>query len=199
MSSSTSGVELATETGNSRTEEAAAVSVSPDVVCTRSRVSHDGRAPNPFSAPGLNDLPLGRSCVLTRASEDLWTAAFREAIETFEPKLDVAQLADANVERMLHDLELIDRLNNDDSIFQRGLEHLRRVKGPLENLKLALNLAEPLVSFEPVAATVIGVVRSVTTVCSVCEESSLAHDQASRCEVSALANPLVGRHRPCER
>lgn len=167
MSSSTSGVELATETGNSRTEEAAAVSVSPDVVCTRSRamrVSHDGRAPNPFSAPGLNILPLGRSSVLTRASEDLWTTTFREAIGTFKPKLDVTQLADANVERILHNLELINRLNNDNLIFQRGLEHLRRVKGPLENLKLALNLAEPLLSFEPAAATVIGVVRSVTTV-----------------------------------
>lgn len=167
MSSSTSGVEFATETGNSRTEEAAAVSVSPDVVCTRSRVmrvSHNGRAPNPFSAPALNDLPLGRSSILTRASEDLWTATFREAIETFEPKLDIAQLADANVERIVHNLELIDRLNNDDLSFQRGLEHLRRVKGLLENLKLALNLAEPLLSFKPAAATVIGVVRSVTTV-----------------------------------
>lgn len=135
MSSSTSGVELATETGNSRTEEAAAVSVSPDVVCTRSRamrVSHDGRAPNPFSAPGLNILPLGRSSVLTRASEDLWTAAFREAIETFEPKLDVAQLADANVERILHDHELIDRLNIDFSTWLRALTAGKRTTGEPE-------------------------------------------------------------------
>lgn len=98
------------------------------------------------------------------ASEDLWSAAFREAMDTLEPKIDVAQITGTAIEYLFDDIESIEKSINNNSIFRRGLEHLRRVKGPLENFKLALDLANPLISFEPMAATVVGIVRGVTTV-----------------------------------
>ena len=97
-------------------------------------------------------------------STDLWSAAFREAIDTLEPTIDVAQLTGKPVEQLFHDLGMIQRSTDEKSTFRRGLAHLRSVKGPLQNLKLALDLTSPLISFEPVAATVVGVVRSVITV-----------------------------------
>lgn len=94
---------------------------------------------------------------------DIWSAAFREAINTLEPKIDTAQITGKSVEQLFVDLRSVDKSINEESTVRRGLEHLRSVKTPLENFKLALDLANPFVSFEPTAATVIGVLRGVTT------------------------------------
>jgi hypothetical protein len=97
-------------------------------------------------------------------STDLWSTALREAINTLEPAIDVAQLTGKPVEQLFHDLGMIQRSTDESSTFRRGLAHVRSVKGPLQNLKLALDLTNPLISLELVAATVIGVVRGVITV-----------------------------------
>jgi hypothetical protein len=49
-------------------------------------------------------------------------------------------------------------------MFLRGLACLRELRVPLETFKLALDLATPLSRLEPTAATVFGLVSSVTAV-----------------------------------
>lgn len=78
--------------------------------------------------------------------------------------MDIARSTDKTIEQLFDDLGNINRLHSEESSFRRGLAHLRSVKAPLDNLKLALDLANPLVSFEPTAAIIVGIVRGVTTV-----------------------------------
>lgn len=62
------------------------------------------------------------------------------------------------------ELESIDSETTRKSAFLRGVAYLRSIQVPLERFKLALDLASPLANLDPVASTVIGVVRSVTAV-----------------------------------
>jgi hypothetical protein len=105
------------------------------------------------------------------ASTDLWSAAFREAVDTFESKMSVDLITGGSLEQLFKDLQSIDKSLTDESTFLRGLGRLRSMKVPLETFKLALDVTNPLASFEPTAATVFGVVRGVTTVRS-------SHDNA---------------------
>jgi hypothetical protein len=98
------------------------------------------------------------------ASTDLWSAAFREAVDTFESKMSVDLITGGSLEQLFKDLQSIDKSLTDESTFLRGLGRLRSMKVPLETFKLALDVTNPLASFEPTAATVFGVVRGVTTV-----------------------------------
>lgn len=119
---------------------------------------------SPFSSTRTGSPRFGRSNDSSTVPTDLWSAAFREAVDTLHPRIDVAHLAGKTTVKLLQDLETVDRSINAESTFRRGLAHLRSAKGPLDNFKLALDLASPLISFEPTAATVVGVVRGVTTV-----------------------------------
>lgn len=128
---------------------------------------------------------------------DLWSAAFREAIETLEPRIDVAEFAGKTIEQLFHDLDAIDKSAGERSIFRRGLAHLRSAKGPLENFKLALDLANPFISFEPAAVTVVGVVRGVTTVRR--STSSLVFSQQTLERTGSADMSTIDRYQSCKR
>ncbi|RYP45020.1 hypothetical protein DL768_008585 [Monosporascus sp. mg162] len=95
-------------------------------------------------------------------SSDLWSAAYREAVESLGEDLDIAILQGKSVEQLFKDLEEIDKEATHESIFLRGVKYLNSIQIPLETFKLAVDLATPLTSLAPTATTVFGVVRSVT-------------------------------------
>jgi hypothetical protein len=120
--------------------------------------------PSHVDSKEIDNPRLGRSSDVLIAPTDLWSAAFREAISTLEPTMDIAQITGKTVEQLFDNLGTTNKSIDENSAFRRGLAHLRSVKGPLQNLKLALDIADPLVSFEPAAATVVGVVKGAITV-----------------------------------
>lgn len=106
------------------------------------------------------------------ASSNLWSAAYREAVESLGEEIDIAILKGENVTELFRQLEEIDEEVTQESTFVRGVKYLRSIQVPLEKFKLALDLASPLANIEPTATTVVGVVRSVTAVSSVPEDIS---------------------------
>jgi hypothetical protein len=100
---------------------------------------------------------------------DLWSAALREAINTYEPKLDIARFDGKTIAQLFTDLDTIDKSCTEQSIFRRGLAHLQSVRGPLDNFKVALDLVHPFLSFDPTAATAVGIVKGVTAVRQICD------------------------------
>ena len=104
---------------------------------------------------------IGGSAVV---SSDLWSAAYREAVQNLGKDIDVAILEGKHVAQLFRELEEIDKEAAHESAFLRGVRYLRHIQVPLERFKLALDLASPLTSLEPTATTVFGVVRSVTAV-----------------------------------
>jgi hypothetical protein len=97
---------------------------------------------------------------------DLWSAAYREAVESLGEELDTAILEGKDVTQLFKDLEDIGKGATEESALLRGVRYLRSIKVPLETFKLTLDLASPPANLELTAATVIGVVRSVTAVSS---------------------------------
>lgn len=97
-------------------------------------------------------------------SSDLWSTAYREAVESLGEEIDVAILKGRNVEQLFRELEEIDKEATQESVFLKGVKYLQSIQVPLERFKLALDLASPLTSLEPTASTVFGVVRSVTAI-----------------------------------
>ena len=97
-------------------------------------------------------------------SSDLWSEAYREAVDNIGKDIDVAILTGKNVAQLFRELEEIDKEATQESAFLRGVRYLHSIQVPLERFKLALDLASPLTSLEPTATTVFGVVRSVTAV-----------------------------------
>jgi hypothetical protein len=70
----------------------------------------------------------------------------------------------SNAVQLFNELEDIEKDVTQESIFMRGVAYLRSIQVPLERFKLALDLASPLGNLDPTAATVVGVVKSVTAV-----------------------------------
>ncbi len=103
---------------------------------------------------------------VTDISQDLWSAAYREAVESLGEDVNSAILKGASVADLFHQLEQIEKDTSDESIFLRGVRYLQSLQVPLERFKLALDLASPLTSIEPTTATVFGVVKSATAVSS---------------------------------
>lgn len=99
-------------------------------------------------------------------TSDLWSAAFREAIDNLEKDIDVAILKGKNVEQLFRDLEEIDKEATQKSTFLRGVKYPHSIQVPLERFKLALDLASPLTSLESIVTTIFSVVKSVTTISS---------------------------------
>lgn len=95
---------------------------------------------------------------------NLWSLAYREAVESLGSEVNTAILQGKNIEQLFEDLRRIDDKATQESAFHRGLKHLRSIQVPLERFKLVLDLASPLTSLHPAASTVTGVVRGVTAV-----------------------------------
>lgn len=98
------------------------------------------------------------------ASLDLWSAAFREAVDALGDEVDAASLQGKSLDFLFKELEGIEHDKTEDSSFMRGVSLLRSLKGPLENFKLGLDLASPFTRLDPTVTTVFGVVASVTAV-----------------------------------
>ncbi|WPB02450.1 uncharacterized protein RHO25_007085 [Cercospora beticola] len=77
---------------------------------------------------------------------------------------DISQMEGLNVAQLFEQLEITDERAMQDDAFLRGVKFLRSIQVPLENFKLALDLASPLTSLEPTSLTVCGVIRSVTAI-----------------------------------
>lgn len=107
-------------------------------------------------------------------SSDLWSAAYREAVENLRQEIDIATLEGKDAVQLFRELHETEKEATDESAFSRGLRHLRLVQVPLERIKLALDLASPLANIEPTVVTVFGVLRSVTAVSSVYENITRA-------------------------
>lgn len=107
-------------------------------------------------------------------SSDIWSAAYREAVENLRQEIDVATLEGKDAMQLFRELHETEEDATNESAFSKGLRHLRSVQVPLERIKLALDLASPLANVEPTAATVFGVLRSVTAVSSVHENITRA-------------------------
>ncbi|CAN9292594.1 unnamed protein product [Alternaria alternata] len=104
---------------------------------------------------------------------DLWSAAYREAVDSFGKGIDVAILKGSSAAQLLEKLEDVDKEATQESVFLRGVAYLRSIQVPLERFKLALDLASPLGSLDPTASTVLGVVRSVTAIAISCATADL--------------------------
>ncbi|KAL1794606.1 hypothetical protein ACET3X_006422 [Alternaria dauci] len=104
---------------------------------------------------------------------DLWSAAYREAVESLGKDIDLAILKGSSTAQLLERLEDIDKEANQESVLLRGIAYLRSIQVPLERFKLALDLASPLSNLDPTASTVLGVVRSVTAIAISCATADL--------------------------
>lgn len=120
---------------------------------------------------------------------DLWSAAYREAVENLGEEIDIAILKGKNIEQLLRKLEEIERDVTQESAFLRGVKYLRSLQVPLERFKLALDLASPLANLEPAATTVFGVVRGVTAVSPVHKDHSCINPSGNRRDRSTDACP----------
>ncbi|KAK8069987.1 NACHT domain [Apiospora phragmitis] len=91
----------------------------------------------------------------------LWSAAYREAVES-QDAVDQTILKFEKIQDLFVQLEATESGRPDDSLFRKGLKLLEKIKGPLKQMKLVLDVTSPLASAEPAVATVIGVVQGVT-------------------------------------
>ncbi|KAF3401577.1 hypothetical protein F1880_009990 [Penicillium rolfsii] len=98
------------------------------------------------------------------ASWDLWSAAYREAVDSVSGKVDVAILKGKDATRLFSELEDTAKEATHKSFFLKGMRYLESLKVPLDKIKGILDLASPLASLEPTAATVLGVVRGLTAI-----------------------------------
>ncbi|OJJ79438.1 uncharacterized protein ASPGLDRAFT_1506875, partial [Aspergillus glaucus CBS 516.65] len=89
-------------------------------------------------------------------SSDLWSAAYREAIENLRQEIDIATLEGKDAVQLFRELHETEKETTDESAFSRGLRHFA--------IKLELDLVSSLTNVEPTAATVFGVLRSVTAI-----------------------------------
>ena len=119
------------------------------------------------SRPGQNSVnrsTRGNVIDSITVSADLWSAAYREAVDSLGDDIDVAILKGDSVAQLFKELEDIDREATQKSAFLRGVECLQKIKVPLERFKLALDVASPLSNIDPAATAVFGVVKGVTAV-----------------------------------
>jgi hypothetical protein len=124
----------------------------------------------PLSTPHLRNVQQDLSADQPSPSDwdsggmalDVWSAAYQEAVESLGKELTA--LNGKNAEQLFKELEVAGQETAHKSSFMRGVERLRSLKPSLDSFKLALDLASPLADLEPTASTVVGVLRSVTTV-----------------------------------
>ena len=110
--------------------------------------------------------------------------------------IDTAILQGKGIEHLFQELEGKEQDAAQESRFMKGVQYLRSIKVPLENFKLALDLATPLTRLEPTVTTVLGVVASVTAVCeSPRRLSIILHRQRL---ALALIHVGIDRHQSCQ-
>ncbi|KAB8212932.1 hypothetical protein BDV33DRAFT_210698 [Aspergillus novoparasiticus] len=97
-------------------------------------------------------------------TSDIWSAAYREAVESLRDGIDIAILEGRNIAQLFTELDQLEREVAQESAFDRGLRCLRSLQVPLERFKLLLDLATPLAAIEPTATAVVGVLRGVTAI-----------------------------------
>ena len=114
----------------------------------------------------INSPTPGVDIEVANISLDLWSAAYREAVDSLGKDINIAILKGDNVAELFKQLEKLEKDATQESVFLRGVKYLQSLQVPLERFKLALDLASPLTRFEPTTATVFGVVKSVTAVSS---------------------------------
>ncbi|KAK5093253.1 hypothetical protein LTS08_008936 [Lithohypha guttulata] len=112
----------------------------------------------------VNQSTRGNDVDSITVSSDLWSAAYREAVDSLGDDIDVAILKGDSVAQLFKELEDIDREATQKSAFLRGVECLQRIKVPLERFKLALDVASPLSNIDPAGTAVFGVVKGVTAI-----------------------------------
>lgn len=95
---------------------------------------------------------------------DLWSKAYREAVQSMGQDVDVAILKGENIAQLFKELEKVDKDATNESIFLRGVRYLNSIQVPLERFKLALDLTAPLTALENTTSTVFGVIRGVAAV-----------------------------------
>lgn len=115
---------------------------------------------------GLNDgLTLGDDLVgEVIVTPDIWSAAYREAVDSLGDGMDIEALKGKDIAQLFKELEDTQSEVASKSAFSKGVRYLQTLQVPLERFKQVLDLASPLASLEPTAATVVGVVRCMTTV-----------------------------------
>lgn len=107
---------------------------------------------------------VGDDSASAAVSPDIWSAAYREAVESLEGDIDIAILKGKSITQLFKELEALDKGSTEESAFRRGVVYLRSLQVPLEKFKLALDLASPLTSADLATGQVFGLVRGVTAV-----------------------------------
>ncbi|KAM7210088.1 hypothetical protein V8F06_014528 [Rhypophila decipiens] len=128
---------------------------------------------SPVPAAGASPIAVE----LANIHSDLWSAAYREAVESLGEDIKTAILKGDSVAELFKQLEQMEKDSAQELVFIRGVKYLRSLQVPLERFKLALDLATPLTSLEPTTATVYGVVRSVTEIAISFSTADLAFAQ----------------------
>jgi hypothetical protein len=118
---------------------------------------------NPEHEIIVDQLSLLGSMNSVYSSSDIWSAVYREAVESLGEEM-VTALSGKNADQLFKELEEIEHEATHKSAFLRGVRRLRSLKTPLDNFKLALDLASPLSNLEPTISTVVSVIRSVIAV-----------------------------------
>ncbi|KAI1266270.1 hypothetical protein F5Y18DRAFT_25077 [Xylariaceae sp. FL1019] len=95
---------------------------------------------------------------------DLWSDAYREAVETLGDKIDKAILDGHHVTELFEILQRAEKEASATSVVLRGVNHLKALQVPLETFKLALDVASPFTNIEPVSSSVFSIVRNVTAI-----------------------------------
>ena len=93
--------------------------------------------------------------------KDIWSSAYREAVGKLDEDKRKMILEGGRVDQLFKALSDSDAESAENSLFRRGLKKLHK---PLESVKLAVDLAEPLLGLEPAVATASGAVKSFTAV-----------------------------------
>jgi hypothetical protein len=111
-------------------------------------------------------LARGENTSRVIAAPDIWSAAYREAVESLGEETAIEALKGKDIAQLFQELENTEKEVACRSAFSKGVRYLQTLQIPLERFKQALDLAVPLASLEPTATTVVGVVRCVTAVSS---------------------------------
>jgi hypothetical protein len=70
--------------------------------------------------------PVDNISIVT-ASSDLWSAAYREAVDSFGKDIDTAILMSSTAAQLFRELEKIDKEATQESVFLRGVAYLRSI------------------------------------------------------------------------
>jgi hypothetical protein len=112
----------------------------------------------------INNSTLDVEIDLAIVSSDLWSTAYREAVDSLGKDIHLTILKGENLAELFKQLEKIDKEVTQESVFLRGVRYLHSLQVPLDSFKLALDLVTPLTSIEPTAGMVFGIVKGVTAV-----------------------------------